>query len=458
MGSGRRDGPSSHPRPRRDDGGDESALRGPIGERARRPRVPGDGGVQTFTSRWTNPYVRILAVPVVSILVGLFTALFALGPVIGFSGVVFAYAGFALVQRPILATLAILGSRVLNLAFSAVTNPRSVTSPRPRVVTPWWTDVAIQGHAIGLLAGLLIAIALAKARDEWPDARRLWFALIAFATFQGLWALYTPGDAGRYVLYRWAGVSVVFVLATVVVLGATRDRQFSLPSLSVSHRTVAISFLVVLLASLSGSAVFYNVAPIDQQARPEPSVEVRDYSVGYTDNIENGYISAVTIPIVDYSPRINASGVVVTNEDRYIWRAIIHPSRLENRGRASVLLGGLGWRERVYVNRTGWRLTGNEQVYKVYLRPGGENRSLAFSSEAATAEPTIAGRNISMRPADERFEFVVSRRGETVATAPVPGNGTSVTAAGVTFRRDGSDVYAIANDTRVQIAKRDGNR
>lgn len=415
---------------------------------------PRKRGVQTFTSRWTNPYVRILAVPAVSIVVGLFTALFALGPVVGFSGVVFAYAGFALVQRPILATLAILGSRVLNLAFSAVTNPRSVTSPRPRVVTPWWTDVAIQGHAIGLLAGILVAVVLAKSRDEWPDPRRLWFALIAFGTFQGLWALYAPGDGGRYVLFRWAGVSVVFVLATVVVIGATRDRALPLPSITVSRRTVAISFLVVLLASFSASAVLYNVAPIDQQEGPEPSVEVRGYSVGYADSIRNGYAGAVTVPVVDYSPQINASGVIVTNEDRYIWRPIVHPARLENRGRASFLLGGLGWRERVYVNRTGWKLAGNQQVYQVYLRPGSENRTLAFSSEPASAEPTIAGRNISMRPADERFEFVISRSGETVATAPVPGNGTSVTAGGVTFRRNESRVYAIANETRVQIAKR----
>jgi len=156
---------------------------------------PRKRGVQTFTGWRTNPYARILAVPVVSIVVGLFTALFALGPVVRFSGVVFAYAGFAIVQRPILAILAILGTRVLNLAFSAVTNPRSVAVPRPRVVTPWWADIAIQGHAIGILAGVLLAIALAHSRDEWPDPRRVWFALIAFATFQGLWAMYLPRTA-----------------------------------------------------------------------------------------------------------------------------------------------------------------------------------------------------------------------------------------------------------------------
>jgi membrane associated rhomboid family serine protease len=418
---------------------------------------PRKRGVQTFTGWRTNPYARILAVPAVSILVGLLTALFALGPVVGFSGVVFAYAGFAIVQRPILAILAVLGTRVLSLALSAVTNPRSVAVPRPRVVSPWWADIAIQGHAIGILAGILLAIALARSREDWADPRRVWFALIAFATFQGLWAMYLPADGGRYVLFRWAGVSVVFLLASIVVIAATRDEDIAVPSLGSVHKTIALSFVVVLLASLSGSAVFYNVAPIDQQPGPDRTVEVRDYSVGYAEDIPEGYINAISVPIIDYSPQINTSGVIFTSPERYIWRTAVGPAQLENRGRVSVLVGGLGWRDRVVVNRTGWTMAGNTEAYKVSLRPEGEARTLAFSSDPAEADPTIAGRNVSMRPTEEQFEFVVSRRGETVGTAAVPANGTSVTAGGLTFRRNESRIFAIENQTRVQIARRNGD-
>lgn len=415
---------------------------------------PQTRGVTTFSSRWTNPYVRILTVPVVSIAVGLFTSLFALGPVVGFSGVVFAYAGFALVQRPLLAMLAILGSRVLNLAFSAVTNPRSVAVPRPRVITPWWTDIAIQGHAVGLLAGILIAIALSRSRDAWPAPRRLWFGLLAFASFQGLWAVYTPADGGRFILFRWIGVSIVFILATVVVVGAARELDAPVPAIDVSRRSVALGIIVVILASLSASAVFYNVGPVNQQPGPDTTLEVRDYSVGYAEDIPNGYVGAVTIPFAGNSTQINTSGVVITSDDRYVWQTVVHPAELKNRGRSSVLLGGLGWRERVYVNRTGWSLRGNENVYQVYLRRGGTDQRLAFSSEPATAEPTIAGKNISMYPAGDRFGFRVSRRGGQIGTARVPGNGTSVTTGGITFKRNESAVYAIANRTRVQIATR----
>ncbi len=418
---------------------------------------PRGRGVGAFTSRWTNPYVRILAVPAASVVVGLFSSLFALGPVIGFSGVVFGYAGFALVQRPVLGALAILGYRMLDLVIGAVMNPVSVTSPRPRVVTPWWADVAIQGHAIGILAGVLVGVGLSWSRDEWPDPRRVWFGLLAFATVQGLWAVYVPGNAGRFVLFRWAGVALVFVLATVIVVAASRSTENSLPGLGVSDRTVAVAFVVLLLGSLSGAAVFYNVAPIGQQEGPEPSVEVRGYSVGYAENVENRYVGAVEIPFVDLPPRINTSGVVVTNERRQIWLTEVGAARLENRGRASVLVGGLGWRERVFVNRTGWSLAGGGSVYQVYLRPAGENRTLGYASEPARAAPVVAGRNVSMRSVDGEFRFVVSQGNETVGTAPVPANGSAVDAGGLTFSRDGSEVVAVQNETRVPIASRNGN-
>jgi len=184
---------------------------------------PRHRGSQTFTSPLTNPFVRIVLVPVAAFVVGLFTAVFALGPVIGFSGVVFAFAGFALVQRPIAAALAILADRVFGLIITAIQNPRVIAVPRPRIVTPWWANIAIQGHAIGILTGMLLGFAMCYYRDRWPEPSRLWFALLAYASFQGLWALFIPQGNGRYVLFRWVGVALVFVLAAVIVI-ALRGR------------------------------------------------------------------------------------------------------------------------------------------------------------------------------------------------------------------------------------------
>jgi len=122
---------------------------------------------------------------------------------------------------------------------------------------------------------------------------------------------------------------VVFLLASVVVIAATRGEDASVPSLGTARKTFALAFVVVLLASLSGSAVFYNVAPIDQQPGLDRTVEVRDYSVGYAEDVPEGYVNAVSIPIVDYSPQINTSGVIVTSPDRYVWRTAIRPAQLK---------------------------------------------------------------------------------------------------------------------------------
>jgi len=60
---------------------------------------PRERGASSFGSLQTNPYVRALLVfPATVAIVGVTLTLFTLGPVIGFSGVVFAFAGFALVR------------------------------------------------------------------------------------------------------------------------------------------------------------------------------------------------------------------------------------------------------------------------------------------------------------------------------------------------------------------------
>jgi membrane associated rhomboid family serine protease len=177
---------------------------------------PRKRGVQTFTSLRTNPLARILAVPVAMFVVGVFSAVFAIGPVVGFSGVVFAMAGFALVTRPTLFLGALLGNRVLDLLYSALRYPVSTASGQTRFVTPWWSNIAIQGHAIGILAGVIIALALLWYRDERPNTLRVFFAALVFAVAQGLWAVYIPLGGGRFRLFRWVGTALVFVLALVV--------------------------------------------------------------------------------------------------------------------------------------------------------------------------------------------------------------------------------------------------
>ena len=427
---------------------------------------PRKRGAHSFGSALTNPFVRILIVPAGALVVGLFTSLFALGPVVGFSGVVFAIAGFALVQRPLTALLALLADQVLGFLVVAVQTPRVVAVPRPRVITPWWASIAIQGHAIGLFAGILLGFGLLYYRDGWPDPTRLWFGLLVFAEFQGLWALYVPEGNGRFVLFRWLGAAVVFVLTAVVVLGTWDGDERAgsrldwiverrLPESTAGVHTVGLAVVVVLLVGLSGAAIPYNVAPIGDSPAPQPTVEVRDYTVSYGEDVPDGYVRSVSLPFVDDPTAINTSGVVVTSQRRHVWQTVVLESQLQNRGFATVDVGGVGWRRNVHVNRTGWRPAGNDSVYKVYLRPAGDERTLGYTSESRRADPVVAGRNVTLVPTDEGFAFAVSREGRTLATASVPGRNRTTAAGGLTFQRNGSQVFASGEGTRVTIATRE---
>lgn len=451
-----------------------TAMFGPIVEYAW-GHYPRSRGSQSFSTALSNPFVRVLVVPAAIFVVGLFTAAFALGPVVGFSGVVFALAGFALVQKPILAALAILANRVVRLVVTAIQNPEVVAVPRPRIITPWWTNIAIQGHAIGVLSGLLLGLGLLYYRDRRPEPGKIWFGLLAFATIQGLWALFLPQGNGRFILFRWIGTALVFVLAAVIVVAAIGEYEFDLAprdtlaalgeskaefrilGTSSVFSTGALVIVVALTAALSGAAIPYNVAPIGQADAPEPSVEVRDYSISYGEDVPDGYVNSVTVPGFDDTTAVNTSGVIVTSERRHVWQTVLLESQLKNRGFATVTVGGVGWRHNVHINQTGWKPAGNQSVYKVYLRLDGEDRILGFSTESSRATPIIGGRNVTVSPANEGFEFVVSRDGESMGNASVPSQNRTTAAGGITFVRNESQIVAVDNETRVPIATRTGS-
>ncbi|MFB6097296.1 MAG: rhomboid family intramembrane serine protease [Haloferacaceae archaeon] len=189
---------------------------------------PRERGSRSFGSLGTNPVVRAFVLfPAVVVAVGLLTALFAVGPIIGFSGVVFAFGGFALVRYPYATLVALLVSRTLGTIRVALQNPILVAEARPTFYSPWWAQVAIQGHALGLLIGALLGFWFVRTR-EWadrPSALRLWTAVVLFAVTEGLWAVYWYRGGVTYVLYRGVGVVLVFVLATLLTAAATASSR-----------------------------------------------------------------------------------------------------------------------------------------------------------------------------------------------------------------------------------------
>jgi membrane associated rhomboid family serine protease len=421
-------------------------------------------GSQSFATLRTNPVVRILAVPAAAVGVGVLTGLFSWGPVIGFSGVVFAFAGFGLASYPITTVLVLAGNQVLGLVVQSLQSPITVAQSRTVFSTPGWAQVAIQGHALGLLIGLLLGGYLAQRRDRLPDPGRLWFATLVFATFQSLWAVYVGLPGGRFVLFRGVGVVVVFLfaVATTAAVAAPRERTvlstLSIPGTArevvADLRTRELGVIVVAAALVAFGlvAVWTNLILLDPAVAD--GVTVDDYTVTYAEDVPHQYYAAFGLGLFGNATAGNTSGVIVASGERnFFWTAV--PEReLAFRGRATVVVGGPGDRRPVVANRTGWSPAGNDSVYTVTLRHG-EDRRLAFTSPSKTARPRIAGRRVTVEATEDGFGLRVGNGSGSLGRTPIPSVGTNRSAGGLTFNRtaDGG-LFAVSDDTRVRIAGR----
>lgn len=425
-------------------------------------------GASSFGAARDDPFVRaFLLFPGAAVAVGLCSGAFALGPVIGFSGVVFAFVGAALIYYPLGTVVVLSASGLVSTVYRALSDPVVVASGRPAYVTPWWADVAIQGHALGLLLGVLAAAWLAAARgDALPRPRRLAAGALLVAAEQALWAVYWFRGGETFVLYRGVGVALVALAAVpVAALAVDRDAP-AVDSVrealrALTPRRASVAVLLVVLASLSGPALFVNLAAVNDAPLPGDPVAVRGYGVAYAEDVENGMVSVVDVDAFGESTSVDTSGVVVRNPDRGVWTTAVSKGRLAFAGRQRVVVGGVGWREVVVVERRGWTTVGDDApAYRVTLAHDGETR-LAFLSNASTAEPRVAGRNVSVVPTESGFELLVKGGNESVR-APIPGENETVAANGLRLERDGRAVFALADEgnastgdvagTRVRVA------
>jgi membrane associated rhomboid family serine protease len=423
---------------------------------------PRERGAHSFSSLRTNPYVRAFVVfPLAVVVVGLLTSIFAIGPIIGFSGVVFAFAGVALVNYPLGTVIALAGGSALRLVYSALRNPVLTASGRPTYVTPWWADIAIQGHAIGLLIGVLIGLAIVRRRQQAarPSARRLWLGALLFSVEQSLWAVYWFRGGETFVLYRAVGVILVAALALIIVFAVvTRDDplfswEFFGDSGVVRNWQVAAGILLLSTAALAGPAVPTNLYTAESGDLAGEEIEVRDYEVTYAENVENGLVATVDVEAFGETTGVNTSGVIVRSEERGIWTTAVSRGRLAFDGRRAVRLGGVGWRETVTAQRGGWRVLGNSSAYRVALGHNNTTR-VVYASDPVTASPTLDGRNVTVVPNKSGYLLRVTE-GNTSTDARFPTQNESVTADGLTFTRKNSSVYVSYNRTRVQLLERE---
>ena len=431
---------------------------------------PRDRGESAFGTLRTNPFARaFLIFPLAVVVVTLATTPFVLGPVIGFSGVVFAFAGFALVRYPLGTILALTASNVLNLVYQALRNPVSTASGRTVFATPWWSDIAIQGHALGLLVGIALGVAFLQfRREERPGAVRLWVGVLLFSVSQSLWAVYWYRGGTEFVLYRAVGAGLVALLATLVTVSvAVADRPlFSVGrrlssadglrsdggDSAVTSRQVGLTLLVVATLLLAAPAVPVNLVSAEGGV-PGESIDVRGYEVTYAENVRNGMVSAVPLSAFGETTSVKTSGVIVRNDDRQIWTTSVTKGRLAFSGRQRIVLGGLGWRHEILAVRQGWKAAGGDTAYRVNLVDDGVKQT-AFTSRPATASHIINGKNVSVAVDRSHFYVVVASPGD-VSRAPLPGKNESVVLQNVTLTRVKNTVVASHNGTRVTVLRKE---
>jgi hypothetical protein len=145
--------------------------------------------------------------------------------------------------------------------------------------------------------------------------------------------------------------------------------------------------------------------------------------------------------------------VIVRSRERNVWLTAVSKGRLAFDGQVTVRLGGVGWRDHVVVNRTGWTAVDGNATYRIRFRHDDRTRTV-YTAPPARASPVVDGRNVSVRAVDDGFRVTVTR-GNLTVDGPLPPRNRSITLDGVRFVRDGRKLVAVRNATRVTVAKRE---
>jgi membrane associated rhomboid family serine protease len=219
------------------------------------------GGPAAGSGRLGRPAVRALVVfPAALLLAAFVTAALSFGPGLGFSGAVFAIAGFAVVNYPVTTLVALVASSAVRTVYTALTEPvvrATVESGAPS--PPPWASIAFQAHMLGFLLGVVAGGLLLRHRGRRPALGRVFFGTFLLGTVQALWLLVWFEDE-TFILYRGAGVALVSVLSVLVAAAAgASDRPLPKPLSVLSRRPTrrqlgAVWLVLVALGTAVGVA------------------------------------------------------------------------------------------------------------------------------------------------------------------------------------------------------------
>ena len=398
---------------------------------------PPHRGAVGFQTLRENPWVRaVLIGPAVVGLVGIGLSLIALGPVIGFSSVVFWLMGVLVVLRPVIAVIGLLATDAVRVAYLAVVAPVVGVTAEAQFVTPWFAEIALQAHAVGLLIGVLTGIAIRNRGSITADAPASYVGagVMLIGIDRGLWAIFFYDDGGTYILYRAIGVAMVAMMALLVVGAVRGDRR-------------ARALIVTTVIILAAVAVPYNVVAPATAEETDRSLTVGSYSVSYAESVPDASVDRIPVRMGPLSTAVTTSGVIVTDRADGVWITAVSADELAFEQAAQIPLAVDGQRVQVEVVIDRWQVLGNDSAYRV--RATTPSRVPLFESPMSTAAPTLADQQITLVPTPDGFDV---RSGGL--TRPLPAVNETVQLGAVVLRTQEEHVVAEAPGVEVVVFTR----
>lgn len=413
---------------------------------------PTDGD-ERVDGRLAHPLWRAFVVfPGLVVGVGVLSGLVAWGPVIGFSFVVFAFIGCALVQYPLTLLVGLLATSAVRVLREAILSPITVTEATTRVVRPGWFGTAVQGHLFGLLVGVVIGIGLAAYWDRRPPLLRIWLGGLLLGFVLSLWAVWWVVGPEQFVLFRAVGVALVIYVATAVVWASRRGDEYRLAVPDVSVRQVGLGVVIVTIAGMGIIGLGFNAIGVGHSPAPD-ALDVGGYEVFYGEGVPDLAFAPPTLRSLGVTGNVTTSGVIVQRGQPPVWDRVVSAIALKTHGDARFRIGDLTWSQRVTAARVGWTPVENDTVYAIWLDPetGWEP---VWDAPARQAGPVVANHTVTIAVADGRFELVIEHE-DTRERVALPGANESVAVGAVTIERHGEDIAVRHEGTNVTIASKE---
>lgn len=338
------------------------------------------------------------------------------------------------------------------------------------IVWPGGTEtyVLYRGGGVLVLAGIALLIAGAAGGSErsfpWPTGRLipsarqlaiLWFAFVWLGTLGVV-----VGSVVASVPTATIGVLAVLTggLLSVPAIPAIRSSSWLHRPLSRRQTATAVLSGVVLVLLVPG--VLFGLTVVDPTPEPSPrgdTVTINDYELTYTANATNPRQFAVGPP-ANGTDTASYTGLIVTSEQRELWTMAIREDRLAYESTTTVVVGGVGWRQSVDVERTGWAVSGADTAYTVDLTVN-DTRTQAFTSAPVSVPGSLANTTVELVPADPRTQLrVTHNNGTTLGAVPVPRSSDQVAIGPIDVSTrivdETSHVYGTVDGTTVLLAER----